>query len=102
MDADYTNSLLLRVGEVQHFSLKAEEQVMFRFMVDEREDITIQQTMINGYVASYVQFDPTSDDYIEALEGTKMVTIDTKSANFHTEQMYYMLVIPNSDAEFTV
>lgn len=77
LDADCENSMLLRIGDAFQHSIKAGDRATFRFMIDEREDITISQTMNSGYVDTYIQLDPNTDDYVEELHGTMIININT-------------------------
>ncbi|CDW91451.1 UNKNOWN [Stylonychia lemnae] len=90
-EATFENVLLLKLGETQHYSIKANEKVYFRFIIEERESFQVQLTQLSGMVYTKIYDARLIQTPIEFSQ-SKSITIDKSDQFIKAGEMYYILV----------
>lgn len=70
LDATFENSLLLKIGESQSYSMKKGELAVFKFLTDEKQDLEVALNVRSGSVKASLSYSEDSKNSFDSLSGS--------------------------------
>lgn len=103
---DFTNDFYLEFGEMRRGKVTYQHDVVYKFILDEFEDVRITQNNREGETDTYLALQPdktTAFLKVHVPEGKngKTFTLRTGDANFKTGVMFYLIVESNDNKQQT-
>ena len=102
LDANFENSLLLKIGHQQSYSIKDKQSAYFKFIIDEAQNFQVSIDTTAGSVRGYLNTKETTQNAFAKLDGTNTLKIETNNPNFQTGIVYYLIVESVGESKFTV
>ena len=103
---DFTNNFVLEFGTTKRGKVSYQQQVVFKFILDQYEDFTVTQINREGETDTYLALQPDKTMAflkVHTKEGQEGETygLSTADANFQTGVMYYLIIESNDNKQQT-